>query len=69
MKNLIKNWKYKRAISRIRKSFLFFGFDTSDFSDKEIEQGMNKMGAIILHSGFSVEKASRALKLILSLKS
>lgn len=51
-------------ISRIRRELLFWGYDTSDLTDEDIEKGVKAFSQACLSMGFSVQEAEHAFKIL-----
>ena len=49
----------KRAILSLRIEFAFFGYDTRNITDDEIENGMQEMAELVRASRFSADDLTR----------
>lgn len=52
----------KQAILRIRAHFMALGYDTSDMTDEEIEEGILKIGHAAFRAGVTAEEAASAMR-------
>ena len=49
-------------IVRLRAEMLFWGHDTSQITDEEIKDGINKIGEIIAQCGFTTNEITNAMR-------
>lgn len=56
------NRERRRAFRSIRGHLAFFGFDTSQMTDEEIEQAVVNLGRVAATAGVSAEQAVRAFR-------
>lgn len=54
-------YEHRRAIRLVRGGFAAFGYDLSELSDKELEEGLNSAGRQFARAGISAEEAIRAM--------
>ncbi len=59
-----KQIERKIVIAQLRSHLKFFGCDTSDLTDEEIEQGVLEFSRGMSGFGVSVDEASEALALV-----
>lgn len=52
----------KKTIKSIRETLEWFGYDTSQFTDEEIEEATYKMSELVSQSGFTAAAAAKAVQ-------
>ena len=54
--------KKKKAIENLKAHMLFFGYDISDMTDEEIEEGLTRISEMVSKTGVTTKQATDALK-------
>jgi hypothetical protein len=54
----------KRSIAEIRATFAFFGYDLSDMTDEQIEEGVQNVARVLATVGVSARDAAQALSFL-----
>ena len=58
--------KKKKAIDSIRATMFLCGYDVSDMTDEEIEEGVNEMAKLPAQTGVSAEQAAKGLRMVIN---
>lgn len=67
MRRLVRGWRARkkaRTIARLRAHMAFFGYDVSNLSDEEIEEGVRSIAAKVSACGISAKEAAEGLQAV-----
>ena len=61
MKKIIDERRFKKDIRKIRKQFLFFGYNTSHMTDEEFIKHVGEVGKVFAKLGVAAKDAAKSL--------
>ena len=64
IKEIVKRYRRKRAMKRIRGELAFWGFNTQHLSDEEIEIRLGRFARIMSNSGLTVKDMQHAFSAV-----
>jgi len=64
LKGIVKSYRRKRAMKRIRSELAFFGLNTQHLSDEEVEIRLGRFTRIMSNSGLTVKEMQHAFSAV-----